>query len=169
MLALLGLNPFRIAALIAAVAVIAGVVFYVKHNESVKEQLLTENAQLQANISIYKNAIQTQEDTINYLQEQQKKRAEEFLRIESTFAKIRADNQDMSDKLGNLEASLNAAENPQAAEIIINDISNNMNRCFELLSGAPLKEEEKKAKNANEFNSECPWLYPELLANQRLQ
>lgn len=169
MLAMLGLNPFRIAALVAAVAIIAGVVFYVKHNESVKEQLLAENAQLQANISIYKDAIQTQEDTINYLQTQQKKRAEEFLRIESTFAKIRADNQDMSEKLEDLETSLDAAENPQAAEIIINGISNNMNRCFELLSGAPLKEEEKKAKNANEFNPECPWLYTELSADQRMQ
>jgi septal ring factor EnvC (AmiA/AmiB activator) len=140
MLAMLGLNPFRLAGIIAAIAVIAGVVFYVKHNESVKEQLLAENAQLQASINIYKDAIQTQEDTINYMEEQQKKRAQEFLRIESTFAQIRADNQEMSDKLLDLDISLNAAENPQAAEVIINDISNNMNRCFEILSGAPLKE-----------------------------
>lgn len=165
MLSMLGLNPFRLAGIIVAIAVIAGVVFYVKHNESVKEQLLAENAELQASINIYKDAIQTQEDTINYMEEQQRKRAQEFLRIESTFAKIRADNQEMSDKLADLDLSLTVAENPQAAEVIINDISNNMNRCFELLSGAPLKEEEKKAKNANEFNPECPWLYTELSAN----
>ncbi len=160
-----GFSPFKIAGLVFAIALVAGVVFYVKHNESVKEQLLAENAQLQANINTYRDAIDTQNQTINYLKAQQKKQAEEFLKIESKFSQMRDQNQELSDRLTEIDKSIDAANNPQAAEVIINSISGNMNRCFELISGAPLNEAEKKAKNANEFNPECPWLYSELRGN----
>lgn len=162
-LGLLGLSPAKMIGIGVALALAAGVVFYVKHNESVKEQLLAENAQLQADISTYKSAVQTQNDTIAFLQEQQRKRAEDFLRIESRFSQIRNENQQLKDKLIDFERSMNAAANPQAAEIVVNDISDNLNRCFELMSGAPLTDIEKKAKNENEFNPECPWLYSDLL------
>lgn len=160
-----GFSPFKIAGLVFAIALVAGVVFYVKHNESVKEQLLAENAQLQANINTYRDAIDTQNQTIDYLKAQQKKQAEEFLKIESKFSQMRDQNQELNDRLAEIDKSIDAANNPQAAEVIINSISGNMNRCFELISGAPLNEAEKKAKNANEFNPECPWLYTELRAN----
>ena len=78
---------------------------------------------------------------------------------------MRDQNQELSDRLAEIDKSIDAAANPQAAEVVINSISGNMNRCFELISGAPLNEAEKKAKNANEFNPECPWLYTELRAN----
>ena len=160
-----GFSPFKIAGLVFALALIAGVVFYVKHNESVKEQLLAENAQLQANINTYRDAIDTQNQTIDYLKARQKKQAQEFLKIESKFSQMRDQNQELSDRLAEIDKSIDAAANPQAAEVVINSISGNMNRCFELISGAPLNEAEKKAKNANEFNPECPWLYTELRAN----
>jgi DhnA family fructose-bisphosphate aldolase class Ia len=139
------------------------VVFYVKHNESVKEQLQAENAQLQANINIYKDAIQTQDNTIKFLQEQQKKRAEDFLKIESKFSQIRNENQVIKDRIAEFEKAMDAATNPVSAEIAVNNISRNSNRCFELASGAPLTEKEKKAKNETEFNPECPWLYTDLI------
>lgn len=165
MLGMLGLSPLRIAGIVVIVIALAGAVFYVRHNESVKERLLAENAQLQANINTYKDAIETQNETINFLQAEQKRRTEEFLRAESNFATIREQNQELVDKLNEIDESLNAAENPQAAEVIINDISKNMNRCFELISGAPLTTAEKNAKNENEFNPECPWLYSDLVRN----
>jgi cell shape-determining protein MreC len=165
MLGFLGLSPLKIFGIVAILAMIAIGVFYVKHNENVKQRLLTENAQLQANIDTYKNAIETQNETINFLKEEQKKRTEEFLRAESSFATIREQNQELVDKLNEFEESINAAENPQAAEVIVNDISKNVNRCFELISGAPLTAEEKNAKNENEFNPECPWLYADLVRN----
>lgn len=165
MLGFLGLSPLKIFGIVAILATIAIGVFYVKHNENVKQRLLTENAQLQANANIYKDAIETQNETIDFLREQQKRRAEEFLKAESNFATIRAQNQELVDKLTELEGSLNAAENPQAAQVIVNDISKNVNRCFELISGAPLTAEEKNAKNETEFNPECPWLYTDLVRN----
>ena len=152
-------NPLYIICGVVLIAAVASGVFYVKHNESVKQQLLAENAKLIANAEIYKDALNTQEQTIEYMQKEQIKRAAEFLKIESTFAVIRDDNQELNDKLLTLEESLDAVANPQAAEVVLNQISNNMNRCFELLSGASLTEAERKAKNASEFNPQCPWFY----------
>lgn len=160
---MLGLSPLKMIGIGAALVLAAGVVFYVKHNESVKEQLLAENAQLLANVETYKSAIETQNDTIAFLQEQQKKRAEDFMRIESRFSQIRNENQQLKDKLKDFEKAMDAAANPAAAEIVVNDISKHVNRCFELLSGAPLTDTEKRAKNENEFNPECPWLYSDLI------
>ncbi len=97
-LGMLGLSPLKMIGIGAALVLAAGVVFYVKHNESVKEQLLAENAQLLANVETYKSAIETQNDTIAFLQEQQKKRAEDFMRIESRFSQIRNENQQLKDK-----------------------------------------------------------------------
>lgn len=165
MWSLLGLSPFKIAGILVALAVLAGVVFYVKHNENVKEQLLTENAQLQASISVYKDANATLNDTVDFLEAQSKKRAEEFLKTESRFAEINDQNQSLLDRIAEIETAVKAAENPAAVAVIINDISRNLNRCFELASGASLTDKEKNAKNENEFNPECPWLYADLVRN----
>jgi hypothetical protein len=156
-------TPVYIIIGIILVAITVSGVFYVKHNENVKEKLLAENASLLADVSTYKDALNLQTKTIDYLQEQQIKRAEEFLKIESTFAIINDEKQNLNDKLEN---SLKASSgNVEATEVIVNQISNNINRCFELLSGAPLNEAERKAKNANEFNSECPWFYSSRSSN----
>ena len=165
MLSFLGLSPFKIAGILFALAVLAGVVFYVKHNESVKDQLQAENAQLQASISVYKDANATLNDTVDFLEAQSKKRAEEFLKTESRFAEINDQNQSLLDRIAEIETAVKAAENPAAVAVIINDISRNLNRCFELASGASLTDKEKNAKNENEFNPECPWLYADLVRN----
>jgi hypothetical protein len=36
---------------------------------------------------------------------------------------------------------------------------------FLMLPDLPLTAEEKNAKNENEFNPECPWLYADLVRN----
>jgi hypothetical protein len=156
-------TPVYVIIGIILVAITVSGVFYVKHNENVKEKLLAENASLLADVLTYKDALNLQTKTIDYLQEQQIKRAEEFLKIESTFAIINDEKQNLNDKLEN--SLKTSSGNVEATEVIVNQISNNINRCFELLSGAPLNEAERKAKNANEFNSECPWFYSSRSSN----
>lgn len=51
-----------------------------------------------------------------------------------------------------------AAEKPRAVERLINRAVENVARCFELASGAPLNEKEKNAATATEANRECPAL-----------
>lgn len=160
-----GISPFKLIGMLFAVALIAGAVFYVKHNESVKEQLINEKAALLAEVNVYKDVIATQTDTIDFLEAQSKKRAEDFLKTEARFAQIRQENQTLLDKIEDIETAISAAENPAAVAVIVNDISRNLNRCFELVSGAPLTDAEKNAKNENEFNPECPWLYADLVRN----
>ena len=152
-------SPIYIIFGIILIAIAVSGIFYIKHNENVKEKLLAENASLLADVSTYKDALNIQKETIDYLQTQQVKRAEEFLKIESTFAVINDENQSLNDKLLDLKESLKTTNNTETTKAIVNQISNNTNRCFELLSGAPLNEAERKAKDANEFNSECPWFY----------
>jgi hypothetical protein len=58
-----------------------------------------------------------------------------------------------------MDLGLLAAEKPDSIERAVNRGTVNAGRCFELLSGAELSEEEKNAKDGIAFNKECPWLY----------
>jgi len=48
---------------------------------------------------------------------------------------------------------------------IINNASDNAMRCFEILSGSPLTDNERNAQNGQEFNSECPFLFDTYINN----
>lgn len=152
-------TPFRMVMIGLVLATIAGAGAYVRYNESVKDNLRAENSRLMANDIILKDSLAQQTETIDYLQEQQQRQVEEFMKAESAFATTRQQNQELKDKLSKLQLSKAAGENPVATEKFVNDISNNINRCFEIVSGAPLTSVEKEAKNGNEFNPECPWLF----------
>jgi hypothetical protein len=54
---------------------------------------------------------------------------------------------------------------PGLVQNTVNNATAKAGRCFELLSGAPLTAKESEAKNAKEFNSECPWLFSGIPAN----
>ena len=41
-------------------------------------------------------------------------------------------------------------------EKIINNATDNSQRCFEILTGSPLTEKEKNASKKSEINPECP-------------
>jgi TolA-binding protein len=49
-----------------------------------------------------------------------------------------------------------ASERPEVIERLVNRGTENVARCFELASGAPLNEKELNAKTAMEANRECP-------------
>jgi hypothetical protein len=84
---------------------------------------------------------------------------EELKKINSEFASIRRQNQQLASKLADIDMTAAAIANPEAIERAVNRGSINAGRCFELLSGAELTENEKNAENARSFNKECPWLY----------
>jgi hypothetical protein len=62
-----------------------------------------------------------------------------------------------------MDLGLLAAERPDSIERAINRGTRNAGRCFELLSGAILTEDERNATDGESFNKECPWLWPGLL------
>ena len=53
-----------------------------------------------------------------------------------------------------------AVVKPKSIERAINRGTENAARCFELLSGAELTEDERNATSGESFNKECPWLWP---------
>lgn len=97
-------------------------------------------------ISKYETAIDLQNKTINNLHadiEQIKKINNDLIKIERESA---ANASELSDKLRKLESV--AKTNPSVVEKIINDAAKDRNRCFEIATGSPLKE--------NEENAVCP-------------
>ena len=70
----------------------------------------------------------------------------------------------LSKKLGKHDLGNLGSKKPSLVERIINNASAKVGRCFELESGAKLTEKEKNAKTGKAFNSECPWLFNDLVA-----
>ena len=104
-------------------------------------------------------AVQTNEETIKQLQEDFARASQIQQQTNQELAETRIENRQLHDRLGRHEIGALAEARPGLVENVINNASDKAARCFELLSGAPLTEQERNARNAQEFNSECPWLY----------
>ena len=104
-------------------------------------------------------AVATNEETIKAMVADNAAKDAELKRVNDQFASIRRQNQELANKLQDLDMTAAAIANPAGIERAVNRGSENAGRCFELLSGAELTENEKNAKDARSFNKECPWLY----------
>ena len=129
----------KIAGILLIVITMMGGLGYWYYNDTQKRLAI-----LQENNAKLEMAVATNEDTIKQLQ--------------IDYAK--AQNQVLADKLAKHDLGMLGASKPGLVGKIITGASNKAGRCFELESGATLTEEEKNAKTANSFNSECPWMWP---------
>lgn len=147
----------RLYLLIFILAALGGVGFGAyKYYTDTQERiaiLTANNAQLEV-------AVATNEETINSLQADYAAMAAENQRINDAYAEIRRQNNRLAGKLADMDLGLLAAEKPDSIERAVNRGTTNAGRCFELLSGALLTEEEKNATTGEDFNKECPWLWP---------
>ena len=84
---------------------------------------------------------------------------EELASLNEAYTAIRRQNQQLADKLQEIDLTAAAIANAEGIERAVNRGTENAGRCFELLSGAELTEKERTAKNGIAFNKECPWLY----------
>lgn len=130
----------------------AGYKYYKDTQETIR--ILTEN---NTKLEI---AVKTNEETINSLQSDYAAAQTQLTEINAAYTSIRRQNQALADKLQNIDLTAAAIANPEGVERAVNRGSANAGRCFELLSGAPLTDTEKEAKDAKSFNKECPWLWP---------
>ena len=104
-------------------------------------------------------AVATNEETIKTMAADFAAANAELKRVNTEFAAIRQQNNRLASKLADFDLGLLAANKPESIERAVNRGSANAGRCFELLSGADLTEDEKNAENGESFNKECPWLY----------
>ena len=114
---------------------------------------------LQQNNAKLEVAVNTNEQALSSLQADYASAQKELSEINIAYQNIRRQNQQLAEKLKEVDLQSAAISNSKAAERIVNRGTVNANRCFELLSGAELNEKERTAKNGIAFNKECPWLY----------
>ena len=139
--------------------------YYYSTTQSRISALIANNATLEANNVTITNANEQNIQTITDLQLSYQKVQEDFSRVQSEFQIVRLQNNELKERLGQHELDALAAAKPVLVERIINKASINSMRCFELMSGAPLNEKERNAKNDKDFNSECPWIYFDRISN----
>lgn len=148
------------------IALMSGAVYYYYDTTQTRiSELIANTATLEANNLAITNANEQNIQTIDDLQSSYQKVQEDFSRVQSEFQIVRLQNKELKERLGQHELDALAAAKPGVVERVINNASINAMRCFELMSGAPLNEKERNAKNDKEFNSECPWVYFDRVPN----
>jgi chromosome segregation ATPase len=129
------------------------------------ETLTAYNATLTANVDKLEEVNLKNIDTIAKMESNFERQREQYTQLQESFSKIRSQNNQLKDRLGKHDLGALAAAKPGLVERVVNNASAKVNRCFEIVSGALLTEKERNAKNGKAFNSECPWLYDDLIAN----
>lgn len=132
--------------------------FYWYYNDT-QERLSVLNR----NNAKLETAVAISEETVSTLQSDFARANQELTQVNQSLAQSRRDNSQLREKLSEHELGYLAEQKPGLVEPIINRATENVNRCFELLTGAELTAAERNAANGNEFNSECPWLYNDLI------
>jgi len=114
---------------------------------------------LQENNAKLEIAVATNEEALESLQADYASAQNEIASLNDAYTAIRRQNQRLADKLQEIDLTAAAIANAEGIERAVNRGTYNAGRCFELLSGAELTEEERTAENDIAFNKECPWLY----------
>lgn len=134
--------------------------FYWYYNDSQQRMAILNENNAKLNV-----AVQMNEETIGALQRDYAAASQQLTKVNEEFAASRAQNRVLSDKLARHDLATLGSNKPELVERLVNRGTVNAGRCFELLSGAKLTEEEKNAKDGKSFNNECPWLWPGSTAN----
>jgi septal ring factor EnvC (AmiA/AmiB activator) len=132
----------------------AGGIGYWYYNDT-QERL----AILTSNNAKLNTAVELNEQTISSLEQDYAKASGELATLNQQYVSIRRQNQQLADKLQEIDLTAAAIANAESIERAVNRGTLNAGRCFELLSGAELNEKEKNAQNGIAFNKECPWFY----------
>lgn len=138
--------------LIIALMGFGGYVYYTETQKTIA--ILNEN---NAKLEV---AVQSSEAALESLQSNIKAMQEENDRINKEYSNIRKQNGLLASKLERLDLGAAAVVNPEGIGRAVNRGTVNAGRCFEILSGAELTDEERNAEDAESFNKECPWLWP---------
>lgn len=144
----------------ALVSIMGGVAwFYYDSTQTKIETLTKNNAILEGNVQTIKDANDQTLKTIDILQEDFVLVQENYSKLEREFQEIRSQRNILSEKFEGSDLGKLASARPETIERIINNASDKSLRCLEILTGSPLTDDERNATSANEFNSECPFLW----------
>ena len=152
----------KLTMIMMALLVAMGLAFSWYYNDTQQRiKILIEN------VTKAETAVNLSEQALTSMKENYKKASEQLNIVNNKFALIRVQNSVLASKLAKMDdLGLLAVEKTEKIENAVNRGTNNAGRCFELLSGAPLNDKEKEAKDATTFNKECPWLWSGNTATQ---
>ena len=148
----------KLAGIMAVVTFIVCGLFYWYYSDT-QERI----AILNENNAKLETAVATSEAAVESLQRDFENANKALNEVNQKFANIRKQNKTLSNKLGRHDLGNLAENKPGLVEKVVTKATKKANRCFELLSGAELTDNEKEAKNGKAFNSECPWLFDYLV------
>lgn len=143
----------------AALILAATVSLYIWNANKTIKNLRSDIVSLELDKAQLKQAVDAQSATITYLKNQTRLIEQEYRDTERAFIEARRDAENLKKQLQASEVDDLSKQSSGASELAINDTTNKLYRCFELLSGAPLNDSEKAAKNSQEFNYMCTWLF----------
>ena len=137
------------------------------------EKLQADNRVLQVNQEILKENELKLNDAIAEQQAviaEKAKQAEDIqtanAALRSETSRLNSEKDNLAKKLGKHELDILAQNKPGLVNRIINRASDNVMRCFEILSGSPLTHDELQADKPSLYNRECPTIHPKHPANQ---
>ena len=131
------------------------------------EKLQADNRVLQVNQEILKenelklnDAIADQQAVIAAKAKQAEdiQTANAALRTETS--RLNSERENLAKKLGKHELDILAQNKPGLVTRVINRASDNVMRCFEVLTGSPLTHDELQADKPSLYNRECPTIHP---------
>lgn len=141
-----------------------GAVYY-KSTQAKIVELVQYNATLTAQVDQIAQVNEKNLATIADMQANFERQREQYDELQKSFSEINSQKNQLQKRLGDHDLGALANAKPGLVERIVNGASKKAFRCFELESGAELTDNERKAKNAKAFNSECPWVYDDLIAS----
>ena len=144
----------RLAGILLVVILVMGGIGYWYYNDTQEKMAI-----LNANNAKLETAVALNEETISSLETSYAASQVENERLNQAYTEIRRQNNVLADKLSDVDLGLLAAQKPESIERVVNRGTKNAGRCFEILSGAQLTEDEKNATSGEDFNKECPWLW----------
>jgi septal ring factor EnvC (AmiA/AmiB activator) len=129
-------------------------IWYYQDSQATISTLNKSNGKLEQDLELSEKAVDSLERDIDSSNEQ-------ITTLNNTLADTRSQNNELAERLEKHNLGILAKRKPGLVERVINNASEKAGRCFELLSGAELTEQEKNATSARTANSECPWLFKE--------
>lgn len=136
-----------------------GAWYYYTSTQNTIQLLVADNATLKSNYTTAVNANQTNLNTIDQLQDAYVEIQLNYEQLEVDLQVTRMQNAELRERLGRHDIGALAYSKPKLVERTINNASKKTLRCFEILSGSPLTEQERNATSERQFNNECPWLW----------
>ena len=144
----------KLAGIMAVVTFIVCGLFYWYYNDTQERMAI-----LNENNAKLETAVATSEAAVESLKRDFENANKALNEVNQKFTNIRKQNKTLSNKLGRHDLGNLAENKPGLVEKVITKATGKASRCFELISGAELNDNEKEAKNDKAFNSECPWLF----------